>query len=135
MIEREIESYVFGSPVYFDDASETFHYMDGEPVPETPAEYRVCPQCYQLPTPEGHDACLGTIPNAVAACCGHGVTDGYIAWKSSDVVQIEMSCPRWLHWFMRLLIQGININGQKPIDIGIRYYYNADDVEGQALSR
>lgn len=48
-------------------------YADGVPTsPERP-----CPRCGQPPTPEGHDACLGTIPGVSAACCGHGVTEPY----------------------------------------------------------
>jgi len=30
-----------------------------------------------MPTPEGHDACLGKLPGVGAACCGHGVDDAY----------------------------------------------------------
>jgi len=41
-------------------------------------EPRPCPRCGELPTPEGHDACLGEIPGALYACCGHGVEAGYI---------------------------------------------------------
>lgn len=41
---------------------------------------RVCKKCEKMPTPEGYDACLGYIPNAVWACCGHGVEEPYIRW-------------------------------------------------------
>ena len=41
-------------------------------------EKRKCKRCKRQPTPEGFDACLGHIENAVSACCGHGVEDGYI---------------------------------------------------------
>ena len=34
---------------------------------------RPCPRCGEMPTEEGHDACLGTLPGVVNACCGHGV--------------------------------------------------------------
>lgn len=34
---------------------------------------RPCPKCDRPPTPEGYDACLGLIPGATSACCGHGV--------------------------------------------------------------
>lgn len=34
---------------------------------------RPCKRCGRKPTPEGHDACLGTIPYVKSACCGHGV--------------------------------------------------------------
>ena len=50
-------------------------YEDGVPVEQ---EERPCAKCGRPPTPEGHDACLGYIEGAVAACCGHGVEDGYI---------------------------------------------------------
>ena len=42
---------------------------------------RSCPRCKQPATKEGHDACLGTLPNIQAACCGHGVQEGYVMEK------------------------------------------------------
>lgn len=33
---------------------------------------RPCGQCDQPNTDEGHDACLGTLPGVMNACCGHG---------------------------------------------------------------
>ena len=42
---------------------------------------RPCGHCGRPNTKEGHDGCLGTIPNAINACCGHGVNDeAYIQW-------------------------------------------------------
>ena len=43
---------------------------------------RPCKKCGKMPTKEGYDACLGFIPNVKSACCGHGVEEGYIIWKS-----------------------------------------------------
>lgn len=43
---------------------------------------RPCVQCGEMPTGEGHDACLGYIPGVAAACCGHGVEDGMILWQN-----------------------------------------------------
>lgn len=54
-------------------------YEDGEPA--TDNNFRPCPRCGKLPTPEGYDACLGHIPGARSACCGHGVKEGYILWE------------------------------------------------------
>ena len=50
------------------------------------AIHSLCPRCGKPPTPEGYDACLGRIPGAVAACCGHGVEPGYVmfAHKGSE---------------------------------------------------
>ncbi len=47
-----------------------FYYVDdGTPV----ANHRPwCGKCGKKDTPEGHDACLGTIPGVMNACCGHG---------------------------------------------------------------
>jgi len=39
---------------------------------------RPCVRCGQMPTDDGHDACLGHIPGVRAACCGHGVTEPYV---------------------------------------------------------
>ena len=51
-------------------------YVDtGEPVGDMT---RPCARCGRAPTPEGYDACLGHIPGAVAACCGHGVDEPYV---------------------------------------------------------
>lgn len=53
-------------------------YTDtGEPT----SDRRPCKRCKCHPTPEGHDACLGHIPGATGACCGHGVEDGYIFYE------------------------------------------------------
>ena len=35
--------------------------------------------------PDGHDACLGEIPGAAAACCGHRVTEDYILYLPPEV--------------------------------------------------
>jgi hypothetical protein len=50
---------------------------------KTPVENneRPCKKCGQMPTKEGYDACLGYIPGATSACCGHGVEDKYIIQK------------------------------------------------------
>ncbi len=74
----------YGHEVYSfatDDSGQAYYVDNDEPFDED--NPRPCPQCHQLPTPEGHDACLGTIRGACAACCGHGVEMGYIAWDCS----------------------------------------------------
>jgi hypothetical protein len=58
---------------------EVFFYLeDGSPTAEHGGEEKPCIECGLPPTPEGYDACLGRIPGAVAACCGHGVRPGYV---------------------------------------------------------
>ena len=45
-------------------------YDDGTPVPEDPD--RPCGFCGLPNREDGHDACLGELPDVWAACCGHG---------------------------------------------------------------
>jgi hypothetical protein len=42
---------------------------------------RPCRRCKRFPTPEGYDVCLGHIPGAKSACCGHGVTKEILLWN------------------------------------------------------
>ncbi len=37
-------------------------------------QYGICTHCNKLPTKEGHDGCIGTLPKkeVMNACCGHG---------------------------------------------------------------
>lgn len=44
---------------------------------------RPCKRCGEEPTKEGYDACLGKLEDVVAACCGHGVREGWITTKES----------------------------------------------------
>ena len=46
-----------------------WRYADGVALDAEPN--RPCPHCGKPPTPEGHDACLGTVPGVRSACCGH----------------------------------------------------------------
>jgi hypothetical protein len=46
-----------------------------------------CPHCGLSRTVEGHDGCLGTLPGVQAACCGHGVEDGYVLFDTGKVIR------------------------------------------------
>lgn len=123
---------VYGHSVEWIDGK--LRYQDtGELVPDVPT--RACPQCHKSPTPEGHDACLGTIPGVIAACCGHGVDTGYILWERANTAEIEIELPRWLCALLRLLGYGSFISSAKPLSMGLRHYYAIEDVpEDIALS-
>jgi len=60
--------YRYGNRWFFEDTH--------EPITDRP-----CRRCGRKPTAEGYDACLGYIPGAVSACCGHGVTEPLILRK------------------------------------------------------
>jgi len=50
-----------------------------------------CNECGNKPTIEGHDACIGTLPNIMNACCGHGGrNEPYVQfWNFEDAVKIS----------------------------------------------
>ena len=49
-----------------------------------------CVKCGELPTPEGHDACLGELPGLMNACCGHGnVGSAYVQFLDHNVIDGE----------------------------------------------
>lgn len=53
----------------------------GRPVAEDPD--RPCGHCGMANTPEGYDGCIGEIPGATNACCGHGDPgDAYVQYES-----------------------------------------------------
>lgn len=49
-----------------------------------PNNLRLCKKCGRV-GPKGHDACLGEIPDAIGACCGHGA-QGYVIMKDSPEI-------------------------------------------------
>lgn len=90
-----VYAYTRGHKIEWDEAAEVWCYADtGEPVSkaaggiwEGMAGDRPCAYCHQMPTAEGHDACLGELPGVRYACCGHGVEheggafQGYIFYE------------------------------------------------------
>lgn len=52
-----------------------------QPVTENPG--RKCGHCKRQNRLDGHDACLGEIPGAMNACCGHGNNRGYVQWPDT----------------------------------------------------
>lgn len=126
--------YYYGHETYFDETIGQSRYVDNDEPIAIPSK-RPCPQCHKLPTPEGYDACLGAIPGALNACCGHGVQPGYVQWVKSDIAEIEIELPRWLYFLLRLLGYGSIISGTTPLSVGLRYYYDADSFpEDMAVS-
>ena len=46
---------------------------------------RPCGHCGKKFTKEGHDACLGTLPRVMNACCGHGIeAEAYVQFKNGE---------------------------------------------------
>lgn len=60
---------------------------------------RGCGYCGKADSPEGHDACLGTLPLLMNACCGHGVVrDTYVQFRNGATIQgrIAILCQKFL---------------------------------------
>jgi len=55
------------------EASGVWFYADNN-IPVSNDKDRACGHCGKDNSSEGHDGCLGTIPGAINACCGHGDT-------------------------------------------------------------
>ena len=61
----------------------------GESTAETYCD-RPCGHCGMFSTPEGHDACLGTLLGVMNACCGHGqVSDAYVQFEDGSCIYGE----------------------------------------------
>ncbi len=62
-----------------------------ELVSETHNE-RPCGKCNEIRTPEGHDPCLGTLPNVMNACCGHGNNNqSYIQYENGQILRGDIA--------------------------------------------
>lgn len=65
---------------------------------------RACGYCSLPNTPEGHDACLGTLNGIMNACCGHGQTNqDYVQFwdghgvRGEDAKTIQFILKKWSH--------------------------------------
>lgn len=61
-------------------------YVDTQrPVSDDPE--RMCGYCRMSNNEVGHDACLGTLPNVINACCGHGrEKEAYVQLINGEVM-------------------------------------------------
>jgi hypothetical protein len=80
--------YIRGHPIEYKDSRWVFS-DNGEPVRGGNGE-RACVRCGELPTLDGHDACIANLPDVRAACCGHGVHTGYISYENGDRKQLHI---------------------------------------------
>jgi len=76
-----VTSHIRGWPIIFKDGK--WVYAD---IGEDVFIVRPCKRCGQWPTKEGYDACLGHIPGAKSACCGHGVTKPFIMMSAKKMI-------------------------------------------------
>lgn len=58
-------------------------------------KHRACAFCGRLPTERGADPCIGDIPGAHSACCGHGREPGYITWTGAQTTEMVRRGGWW----------------------------------------
>ena len=77
-----------------EDYHEWFYADDMSPA----IDNRPCVRCGKLPTEEGHDACLGTLPGVRFACCGHGDTNNaYVMFNGGGELRYDAA----IGWFKK----------------------------------
>lgn len=82
----KITSHEYGNLTYTNDNGKHWYYCNDNTLAiscEKPyiMNFRSCPKCGKMPTKEGYDPCLGHIEGAVNACCGHGLSEGFIIYE------------------------------------------------------
>lgn len=80
-----------GTEWVFADTKEPLFFW-WSPPSEFNLQERVCPSCGGLPTEKGHDPCIADLPGVAFACCGHGVTNGYVKFEDGRIIR-----GRWTH--------------------------------------
>ncbi len=79
----EARSYLRGHEIKWDGVE--WLYLDATPARTN----KPCAKCGKAPTPEGHDACLGHIDGAKAACCGHGIEGDAYVWYEGEEEEVR----------------------------------------------
>lgn len=75
-----------GHDIYRKD-DEWFYCDTNEP---TVNSKRNCGYCGRAQTIEGHDGCIGAMPNVINACCGHGCNaEAYIQFADGEEIRGE----------------------------------------------
>lgn len=82
--DKKFKEYFRGRKI--EKAEGEYIYSDtGESVSEN-YKTRTCGYCDKHYTKEGHDGCLGTLPNVMNACCGHGrKEDAYVQFNKEQI--------------------------------------------------
>ena len=81
-----------GHLIWFDEVAQAWRYDDGSLVHET-WRARPCGHCGRHSTPDDHDACLGTLPGVLNACCGHGeIGSAYLQFSDGCMIHGVAAC-------------------------------------------
>lgn len=77
-----------GNPVYSMKDSDKFYYYEDD-TETGPDNIKPCVRCGHMPTADGHDFCLDTIPGIRNGCCGHGLNDPYLQFENGCLSEIS----------------------------------------------
>jgi len=89
-----------GNEIFFSILKQEWLYVDNNSSVGDNCKTRACGRCGKHRTPEGHDACLGTLPGVKNACCGYGVEDdAYVQFLDGSTVTGELA--RAIHTQMK----------------------------------
>lgn len=81
-----VSAYNNGNKIYWDEKLKIWKHTDGSGI----NKIKVCPKCNKLPNKDGSDACLNKLPGVKNACCGHGVSDGYIQFTNNTMIRFNL---------------------------------------------
>lgn len=80
-----ITSYYRGHKIFFDKGQ--WYYKDTKEL-VSKNKNRFCGYCQKENTKEGHDGCIGELPDVVNACCGHGrIKEAYIQLNDGSYIR------------------------------------------------
>lgn len=80
-----VTSFKRGHLIYYDVGDDTWRYEDTDTNVES--EERPCKHCGITADENGHDPCIQNLPNVDHACCGHGLTEGYIKFSDGRCIR------------------------------------------------
>lgn len=97
-----------GHKVKYDRGKNTWVYADtGEElvIPWATKEDRPCIKCGKKPLANGEDPCLGNLPGVRSACCGHGVSKGFVMFDNGLCIEGDFTIDKSLMRFHRKAIK------------------------------
>lgn len=72
-------------------------FVYSDTLEPTAGNRRNCELCKIEDTEEGHDPCIGTLPNVKNACCGHGnIHEAYVQMNEGTIIE-GMAAIKFIH--------------------------------------
>ena len=129
--------YQRGHAIYYNKIKEEWLYLDDD---SSASIERPCVRCGHMPLASGNDYCLGHLEGVKAACCGHGVEDGYRLYNNNVRKNFENKKPlikktRHNEMYLSNLAVQVPREIKKELEIMRRRYNvtNSDIVRGILL--